>query len=159
MKINKIRPKFHILTKIEMKMTYLVFVIYCLFSSRAVWQPFYRRLRFSVVLTVRKMGRLGILKPTVPARSSIYPTKWSKLAKIAVKGSVDKLYFASILLVSQISPQALAKHLILNFVNQSFLSRDAYDRALRRDVINGRLKLTSQRQFFFNFIIVLTRTS
>ena len=87
------------------------------------------------------MGRLWTQKLTVPARSS-------KLAKIAVKGSVDKLYFASMLLVSQISSQALAKHLILHFVNQSFLSRDAYDRALRRDVINGRSKLTSQRQFF-----------
>ena len=63
------------------------------------------------------------------------------------------------LLEFQTSSQPLGKRLILNFFHQSFLSRDAYDRALGRDVINGRSKLTSQRQFFFNFIIVLTRTS
>ena len=51
------------------------------------------------------------------------------------------------LLESQISSQPLAKRLILNFFHQSVLSRDAYDRALGRDVINGRSKLTSQRQF------------
>ena len=44
------------------------------------------------------------------------------------------------LLESQISSQPLAKR----FFHQSFLSRDAYDRALGRDVINGRSKLTSQ---------------
>ena len=32
--------------------------------------------------------------------------------------------------------QPLAKRFILNFFRQSFLSRDAYDRALGRDVIN-----------------------
>ena len=36
----------------------MCFVIYCLFASRTIWKPFYRRLRFRVVLTVRKMGRL-----------------------------------------------------------------------------------------------------
>ena len=38
MKINKIRPKFHFLTKIEIQMTHLVFLFcfYCLFASRAV---------------------------------------------------------------------------------------------------------------------------
>ena len=140
-KINKIRPKFYYSTKIEIKMTYLVFVFcyYCLFASRAIWKPFYRRLIFWVVLTVRKMGRLGTLKLTVPARSS-------KLAKIAVKGSVDNLSFPSMLLESQISSQPLAKRLILTFFHQSFLSRDAYDRASGRDVINGRSQLTSQRQ-------------
>ena len=51
------------------------------------------------------------------------------------------------LLESQISSQPLAKRLILTFFHQSFLSPDAYDRALGRDVINGRSKLTSQRQF------------
>ena len=51
------------------------------------------------------------------------------------------------LLEFQTSSQPLAKRLILNFFHQSFLSRDAYDRALGRDVINGRSKLTSQRQF------------
>ena len=49
--------------------------------------------------------------------------------------------------ISQISSQQLARRLILNFFHQSFLSRDAYDRALGRDAINGRSKLTSQRQF------------
>ena len=88
------------------------------------------------------MGRLGTLKPTVPARSSINPIKWSRLAKIAVKGSVDNLSFPSTL-----SSQPLAKRLILNFFHQSFLSRDAYDWALERDVINGRSNLTSQRHF------------
>ena len=97
-KINKIRPKFYYSTKIQIKMTYLVFVFcyYCLFASRAIWKPFYRRLIFWVVLTVRKMGRLWTQKLTVPARSS-------KLAKIAVKGSVDNLSFPSMLLESQIS--------------------------------------------------------
>ena len=93
------------------------------------------------------MGRLGTLKPTVPARNSINPIKMVQSRKIAVKGSVDNLSFPSMLLESQISSQPLAKRLILNFFHQSFLSRDAYDRALGRDVINGRSKLTSQRQF------------
>ena len=88
------------------------------------------------------MGRLETLKLTVPARSS-------KLAKIAVKGSVDNLSFPSMLLKSQISSQPLAKRLILTFFHQSFLSRDAYDRAFGRDVINGRSHLTSQRQSAF----------
>ena len=59
MKINKIRLKFHFLTKIEIKMTYLVFfflVFYCLFSSRAIWKLFYRRLRYLVVADVYKPG-------------------------------------------------------------------------------------------------------
>ena len=59
MKINKIRLKFHFLTKIEIKMTYLVFfflVFYCLFSSRAIWKLFYRRLRYLVVAEVYKPG-------------------------------------------------------------------------------------------------------
>ena len=34
MKINKIRPKFHFLKKIEIKMTYLVFVFCYLLSLR-----------------------------------------------------------------------------------------------------------------------------
>ena len=49
------------------------------------------------------------------------------------------------LLESRISPKALAKR--LHFFHQSFLSLDAFDRALGRDVINDRSKLTSQRQF------------
>ena len=36
---------------------------------------------------------------------------------------------------------------LLHFFHQSFLSLDAFDRALGRDVINDRSKLTSQRQF------------
>ena len=39
---NKIRPKFHFLTKIEIKMTHLV-VLFCLLqslASRAIWKPF-----------------------------------------------------------------------------------------------------------------------
>ena len=31
------------------------FVFYCLYASRAIWKSFYRRLRFLVVLTVRKI--------------------------------------------------------------------------------------------------------
>ena len=50
MKIHKIRPKLHFLTKMEMKMTHLVvlfcLIIYCLFVSRATLKPFYRRLTF-----------------------------------------------------------------------------------------------------------------
>ena len=79
MKINKIRPKFHFLTEIEIKIIHLAFLYcffyYCLFTSRAIWKPFYRRLRFLVVLTIRKMGRLETLKPTVLVRSSINPIK------------------------------------------------------------------------------------
>ena len=55
--------------------------------------------------------------------------------------------FPSKLLESQISSRRLAKRLILSFFQHSFLSRDAYDRALGRDVINSRSKLTSPRQF------------
>ena len=52
-----------------------VCLFYCLVASRAIWKPFYRSLRFWVVLTMRKMGRPGTLKPTVPARSCINPIK------------------------------------------------------------------------------------
>ena len=60
-KINKTRSKFHFLTKIEIKMTPCVFVLffYCLFTSWAIWKQFYGRLRFWVVLTIRNKGRLG----------------------------------------------------------------------------------------------------
>ena len=51
------------------------------------------------------------------------------------------------LLKSQILSQPLVKRWILSFFHQNFLSRDAYDRVLGRDVINGRSKPTSQRQF------------
>ena len=64
MKINKIRHKFHFLTKIEIKMTYLVFLscFHCLFAPRAIWKPFHRRLRFWVVLTIgRKIGLFDFL--------------------------------------------------------------------------------------------------
>ena len=55
------------------------------------------------------MGRLGTLKPTVPAQSSINPIKMVQTrTKIAVKGSVDNLSFPSMLLESQISSQQLA---------------------------------------------------
>ena len=58
---------------------------------------------------------------------------------------INNLSFPSMLLESRISPKALAKS--LHFFHQSFLSLDAYDRALGRDVIIDRSKLTSQRQF------------
>ena len=93
------------------------------------------------------MGRLGTLKPTVPARSSINPMKMVQTRQNCRKGFADNLSFPPMLLESQISSQPLAKRLILTFFHQSFLSRDAYDRALGRDVINGRSKLTSQPQF------------
>ena len=57
---------------------------------------------------------------------------------------IDNLSFPSMLPESQISPKPLAKRLILNFFLQSFLSLDVYDRAPRRDVINGCSRLTSQ---------------
>ena len=77
MKINKIRSKFHFFKRIEIKMTPCVFVLffYGLFTSWAIWKQFYGRLRFWVVLTIRNKGRLGTLKPNVPARSSINPIK------------------------------------------------------------------------------------
>ena len=93
------------------------------------------------------MGRLGTLKPTVPAGSSINPTKLVPTSQNTVKGSVAKLSFPSVLLESQMLSQPLGKRLILNFFHQSFLSQAKYDQALGRDVINGRSKLTSQRQF------------
>ena len=83
MKINKIRPKFHFLTKKRNKndspcvfvlfcFVFFVFLFfYCLVTSKAICKPFYRGLRFLVVLTIRKMGRLETLKPTVQVRSSI----------------------------------------------------------------------------------------
>ena len=50
-------------TTTEIEITYVVFLFffffYCLFASRAIWKPFYQRLRFWVVLTVRV--RLKIL--------------------------------------------------------------------------------------------------
>ena len=91
------------------------------------------------------MRRLGTLKQTVTARSSINPIKM--VQKIAFKESVENLSFPPMLLESQISSQPLAKRLILTFFYKSFLSRDAHDQALGRHGINGRSKLTSQRQF------------
>ena len=58
------------------------------------------------------------------------------------------------LLESQISSQPLTKRLILNFFHQSFLSRNAYDRALGCDVMNGRSKLTSQQLDVFQFLLL-----
>ena len=56
---KQIRPKFHFLTKIEIKMTYLVFffcfLLGCLFASKTIWKLFYRRLQFGVVRTVREL--------------------------------------------------------------------------------------------------------
>ena len=40
MKINKIRPKFHFLTKIEIKMTYLVFLFCFVFTVSTPLEPF-----------------------------------------------------------------------------------------------------------------------
>ena len=41
MKINKIRPKFHFLTKIEIKMTYLVFLfLFFFFTVSTPLEPF-----------------------------------------------------------------------------------------------------------------------
>ena len=145
MKINKIRPKFHFSTKNRNKND-LPCVWVLLFTVSSPLEPFgsrafYWRLRFWVVLTVKRNGKAG---DSEAGRSSSW--KWSKLAKIAVKGSVDNLSFPSILLESQISSQPLAKRLILTFFHKSFLSRYAYDRAFGRDVINGRSQLTSQRQ-------------
>ena len=37
--------------------------------------------------------------------------------------------------------------MILNVFDQRFLARDAYNRTIGREVINGRSKFTSQRQF------------
>ena len=83
---------------------------------------------------MRNKGKLGTLKPNVLVRSSINPI--NPIAKIAVR-------LPSMLLESQISPKLFAKCLILNFFHQSFLSLNAYDQAVRRDLINRRLKLTS----------------
>jgi len=112
-KINKIRPKFHYSTKMETKMTYLVFVFchYCLFASRAIWKPFYRRLLFWVVLTVRKMGRLGTKNWPFQLEGPNSPKLPSKDLSLS---------FPSMLLESQISSQPLAKRLILTFFHQSF---------------------------------------
>ena len=95
---------------------------------------------------IRNEGRLGSLKPTVPARNSINPIKMVKLTKTAVKGSVDNFSFHSMLLESQILPKPLAKRLILNFFHQSFLSRNVSvsRRAIGHDVINGRSQRTAQ---------------
>ena len=91
------------------------------------------------------MRRLGILKQTVTAQSSINPIKM--IQNISFKESVENLSFPPMLLESQISSQPLAKRLILTFLYQSFLSRDAHDQELGRHGINGRSKLTSQQQF------------
>lgn len=118
MKINKIRPKFHFWTKIEIKglTLCLCFVIYCLFAARAIWKPFYRRLRFWVVLTLRKIERLGTLKPTVPELEA--PSESHEDGPNSPK------------LESQTLSQPLAKRLILTFFHQGFLSRDTSYRAL-----------------------------
>ena len=86
------------------------------------------------------MERVGTLKPTVPARSSINPIKMVQTRQNCRQRIC--LYFDNVMLLkSQISSQLLAKHLILTFSHQSFLSRDAYDRAVGGDVINGCLIL------------------
>ena len=95
MKINKIRPKFHFSTKNRNKND-LPCVCVLLFTVSSPLEPFgsrafYWRLRFWVVLTVKRNGKAG---DSEAGRSSSW--KWSKLAKIAVKGSVDNLPFPSI---------------------------------------------------------------
>ena len=58
MKINKIGPKFHFFYKNRNKndpLCVFVLIFYCLFASRVIWKPFYRRLSFLVVLTIRNI--------------------------------------------------------------------------------------------------------
>lgn len=46
---NKIRLTFQFWTKIEIELTYILFVFFYLlsfFASRAIWKQFYQRLRF-----------------------------------------------------------------------------------------------------------------
>ena len=83
-------------------------------------------------IAVRKMGRLGTLKPTAPARSAINPIKMVQTRQNCRQRIRSPFYASG---VSDFITTA-SERLILNFFHQSFLSREAYDRALGRDVIN-----------------------
>ena len=104
-------------------------------------------------ITVRKMGRLGTLKPTVPARSAINPIKMVQTRQNCRQRICSPFYASG---VSDFITTA-SERLILNFFHQSFLSRDTYDRALGRDVINDcadvgvLLKRRSKTFPFFSF--------
>lgn len=124
-------------------MIQLVFVLCALLSFRfqSHLETVLSSFRFRVVVTIRNRGRLSNLKPTVPTRSSIKSHKNGlNLRKLQLKDRpiicLSLLCFW--LLESRFSQKPIATLLILNFFHQ---------RATRRDVISGRLKLTSQRQF------------
>ena len=139
-KINKIRPKFHFSTKIETKWLTLslCFVIYCLFASRAIWKR---------CTNSKKNGKAG------DSEADRYSSKLHKShengpnsPKLPSKNlliNVFPFYASGVLDFITTSGEALD----FNLFSSEFLSRDAYDRALGRDVINGRSKLTSQEQF------------
>ena len=90
------------------------------------------------------MGRLGTLKLTVPARSQINTSR--KMVQTR-QNCRERIFFRFYAFGVADSITAGSEALDLNFFHQRFLSRDAYDRVLGRDIINGRSKLTSQRQF------------
>ena len=140
MRINKIRPTCHFWTKIEIKMTYIAFV-FCYLLSLGLQSHLEAVLSTFKILSCSNSKKNGKAGDSEADRSS------SKLHKSHKNGPKSSLSFPSRLLESQISSQPLAKCLILNFLHQSFLSSDAYDRVLGRDIINVRSKLTSQQQF------------
>ena len=126
MKINKIRPKFHFLTRLAIKMTHLV-VLFCYLKLSLCFQSHLEAvfLTFKILsCTDNKMGTLASLKRTVPTRSSINPLK---IVLPLQNCSYDNLSFPTVLLESQVSSQPPAKRLILNLFYQRFLSRNAYD--------------------------------
>ena len=76
--------------------------LFC-YLFRAIWKPFYRRLRFWILLNNKKYGKAG---KSEADRPSLKLHKSHKnvlnLTEIAVKGSADNLSFPSMLLESLI---------------------------------------------------------
>ena len=63
MKINKIRPKFHFLTKkMEQQMTHLVFLFFFIFTVSLLLQPFGSRLIDFSVLKIVNVSFLFFVK-------------------------------------------------------------------------------------------------
>ena len=76
-KINKMRPKFHFLTRIQILMTHLV-VLFCYWQLSLCFKNHLEAVlsTFKILsCTNNQMGRLVSLKPTVPTRSFINPIK------------------------------------------------------------------------------------
>ena len=91
MKINKIRSKFHFWTKIEIKMNIGFVLLLTVFACRAIWKPFYWRLRFWVVLSVTLIKRL----PNGSRSKDTVIRKYGRILFIFIHSLINSIQFIS----------------------------------------------------------------